>query len=162
MRTYKKTYIRKKTGEVVTKTYKVRKAEDKDILITGNGTETKTRGGKTKIDKYLEQFGDDPTALAARKNIIRKLKRDQKMNKEITIKTVESALAKDSRDKFLINAGYTAEEAARELGVTLEEFYDEKNWDHDAKGRIGSKFTSPTGAVFQFQFKYTGSIWKRL
>ena len=162
MRTYKKTYVRKKTGEVVTKTYKTRKRATKDILVTSNGTETKTRGGKTKIEKYLEQFEDDPIALAARKNIIRHLKRDQQMGEEITTRTIESALAKDSRDKFLINAGYTAEEAAEELGVTLEEFYDEANWSHDARGRIGSKFTAPSGAVFQFQFKYTGSIWKKL
>lgn len=161
MRTYKKTYVRKKTGEVVTKTYKIRKVEAKDVLITGNGTETKTRGGKTKIEKYLEQFEDDPIEFARRKNAIRRLKRDQQMNKEITIKTVEYAITKDSRMKFLINAGYSIEEAAEELGVTTEEFIDENNWSRDARGRF-SEFTAPSGAVFQFQFRYTGGIWKKL
>lgn len=161
MRTYKKTYVRKKTGEIVTKTYTTRRVSKMDILVDSEGIDVMSRGKKTRIQRYIESF-ENPEDRARVKNVIRQLKRDQKFGDEITTRTVESRIARDSRDKMLINAGYTVEEAVRELGTTEEEFYDERNWSRNAKGRIGSRFTNAAGVTFEFNFRYTGSVWKRI
>lgn len=162
MRKYKRTYVRKKTGEVVTKIYTSRRTSDKDILVGKKGDKHEKR-----IENYLNQF-DTTLEREKRRTLIYKLSGRRKKDEVITIRTIESAIVDTDLneygyvEKFLINAGYSLEDAAEELGITVEELTDEKNWDRDAKGRIGSKFTSPRGGVYQLVFRYRGSIWKKL
>ena len=66
--------------------------------------------------------------------------------------TVNGFFAKQEEDKInrlLVNAGYTAEELAEEIGVSVEDILDEKNWNKDT-----------FMGVWQLQFNYTGEILK--
>ena len=55
---------------------------------------------------------------------------------------------------MLINAGYSPEEAAAELGVSESDIMNTKNWSGDV-------FTF-AGLSYQFKFGYTGSMFTKI
>ena len=59
-------------------------------------------------------------------------------------------IADSKIEKAIINTGYTADELASELGISIEDLLDESNWDD-------STFTFG-GRTWTFEFKYDGSV----
>lgn len=53
-------------------------------------------------------------------------------------------------EKAIINTGYTPEELADEMGISLDDLLDEANWN-DSVFTFGGK-------TWNFEFRYDGSI----
>lgn len=155
IRTIRRKYFSKKLGKEVIKTYKY----DYSKYVRNSGYKKRGKGlllvgkkGRIYEDrlKALKASYEDITDIATiDKEIAYAIKHEEK----ITDKYLRSRLAKDKYMKMFINAGYTLEQAASELGVVEEELFNESNWE-------GGTFTSPRNdKKFTFQFTYYGSVW---
>lgn len=146
-----------KSGVVKTKTY----------TYTGTG---KSRRGLTLVGKNgkvnkknLEKFKDEIKAntslttaekqgLIADVNIISKQR--AKEGRRLTTTGFFGELENSRITRMLANAGYSAEEAAQELGVSETDILNTKNWKNDT-------FTIG-GISYLVKFTYTGSLFTKI
>ena len=151
LKTVVRKYYSKKLNKTITKTYTykaskyakgVRSTKRSEILITKSG-----KVHKEKLDEFLS--GLSFTLQNEAKKYIAKYKGER-----ITTRRLQSLLSGDQREKMLINAGFTLEEGLKELGVTEEQYFNDKNWD-------GSIFTNPNNKRrFEYRFNYNeDSVW---
>lgn len=61
---------------------------------------------------------------------------------------------KSKREKYIINAGWSVEELADEIGVKEEDLLNEDNWKED--------YFSVDEARWLFEFRYNGPVMRRL
>ena len=83
-----------------------------------------------------------------------------KESDSITAKSLLSRIVFEKRESMFVNAGWSVEEAAVEIGTTPEALLNEDNW------KLGHGiFVDPiTGEMHKFVFRenYTGSIWEEV
>lgn len=105
----------------------------------------------------VEQLLEDAPNRTTRNDIKARIANWQKYHQgqRMTVKTLESLMADSKIAKFFINAGYSVDQAARELGVTEEYLLDKKNWD-------GSRITV-NGRTWEVQWtNYKKGVFKRV
>ena len=141
-----RTYYNKKLGEFVTKTYEYEysKAKISPLLVDKNGKvyENRVKEFTKDMDVYdkaeVEQY----------------IKFYSQHKKRVRMRTIQSKMADSAIEKMIINTGRSAGELASEIGVDEADLLDEMNWD-------GSNFVF-NGAVYSFEFKYTGALFTRV
>ena len=83
---------------------------------------------------------------------------DRKRRKtKLTTTGFEGIIADDSRTRMFANAGWSIDDAADELGISVADLLDEDNWTKDEftfEDSAGKKITK------KFKFNYRGNIWE--
>lgn len=127
--------------------YVTKRGGKSPTLISKSG-----KGYNTRIQALLSVTTDRTT----RNEILAELENWKKYKKgrRMTLKTLTAILEDNRYAKMFVNVGMTPEQAARELGVSLEELLDARNWKKNTFSLGGKKLA-------KFLFKYTGSIWER-
>lgn len=108
---------------------------------------------KNRVEQILESAPDRTT----KNDIKAAIANWEKFHKgqRLTAKSLQSILSDSKIAKFFINAGYSVEQAAREIGVTPDYLLDQKNWK-------GSQITTPSGRTFQIEWtNYKKGVFKR-
>lgn len=139
-----KTYIYKGTGK-----------SRRGLTLVGKGGKI----NKKNIEKFKDQIKADKSLTTAEKqgfiadlNIITK----QRVNegKKLTTTGFYGELESSKITRLLANAGYSAEEAAMELGVSESDILNTSNWSGDV--------FSSGGAAYLVKFTYTGSLFTKI
>lgn len=146
-----------KSGITKTKTYTYKgagKSRRGKTLVSKSGKINKKNLDqfRNEIDASTEYNDAEKRALKADLNII--IKQRVKSGKKLTTTGFLGELSNDAITRMLVNAGYSPEEAARDLGVDVSELLDTKNWNNDI-------FMFGTLA-YQFQYSYTGSLFTQI
>lgn len=108
---------------------------------------------KKEIMSSKEYTDAEKRGLIADLNI--KIKQRMKDGKKLTTTGFFGELASDQIERMLVNAGYSLEEAAEELGVSEADLLDKRNWSGS-----GDTFKH-AGDTWLFSFKYTGAVFKK-
>ena len=137
-------YFSKRKNEWVTKTYKYNAPSPLIINKKGKVYEDKLKRLKDSLS-YMDQYELD-------RRIAHRLAMFENYgeNPRISEKTLRSMIADSKIEKAIINTGYTPEELAIELGISVDDLLDESNWSE-------SEFTFG-GKTWDFEFRYDGSI----
>jgi len=111
-----------------------------------------TSNSKKNVDALIQKIKDNQDYSDAEKvTLINELKYTveyyHQQNKKLTTSGFFAKFAEDKINRFLANAGYSAEELAAEAGVEVEDVLNEANWS-------GDYFMG----VWKINFNYTGSI----
>lgn len=163
-KTVKRSWI-KKDGTRVTKVYtysdyKPNKSRRSKTLVYKSG-----KVNKTVYNEFADTISNSNISQASKLRLLLELEQEVKAahddKRKLTISgfkgkreyTSGSRLDKDEskRRMFFINAGYSIEEAAEELGVDEAMLLDPNNWDGDVVNINGKKYT--------VSFTYTGSVF---
>lgn len=145
-----------KSGITRTKTYTygVGKSRRGKVLVSKSGTLNKKniQAFKDEINSSKRYTAAEKRALIADLNII--IKQRQKSNRKLTTTGFVGEIEDKAISRMFANAGYSAEEAAKELGVSEADILDKRNWS-------GETFTLGPVA-YQFKFNYTGSVFEKI
>lgn len=142
-------YYSKSLGKIVTKVYKYDtarygKRRKKSLLLVGKSGKVYNKRLESLLSKY-EDFSD--------KEMIKTYVDYYSTQKQrITIKSIETKMLTNRYEKMFVNAGYTIEEAAEEIGVAAEDLLNEEYWEKDV-------FTTPNGKEYKFEFRYDDSVF---
>lgn len=132
----------KRSRQLVSKSGKINAANKKNINDLINQIESR--------DDYTPA---EKTTLVNR--LKAEIKQRQKENRGLTINGFFGMQESEKINRLLRNAGYSPEEMADELGIDIDTVLDETNWKDDT-------FIDPvTGAIYDVNFNYTGSILVR-
>lgn len=150
----------------VTRTWTTKSGITKTKTYTYKGT-GKSRRGKTLVsksgkvnNKNIDAFKkeiiantsyseSERRALLADLNII--IKQRSKSGKKLTTTGFLGELSSDTITRMLVNAGYSPEEAAADIGVDVADLLDQSNWNNDVF-TLGS-------LVYRFEYSYTGNLF---
>lgn len=132
---------RKKSGEVVTKTYDYEvKGVKSKLLVNAAGKVYKNR-----LKEFLKEYsGADAYDVEAYIDFYSEHK------KRLSEQTLRSRLAENKYEKMFINVGRSSSELAKELGTTVEALTDENNWEGSTLRINGSEYL--------FEFRYSGDV----
>lgn len=122
-------YTSKKTGKtkVYTYTYGAQKYKAKqNILVTKKG-----KANKKAIEKVYNSIKDSADREDFKRFVTWYTNPKNKIDKALTERSIRSRLAKDKREKMIINAGYELEDVLNELGMSEEEYFSDSSWNGD-------------------------------
>lgn len=164
MKKVPRTWYNKKTGEIVTRIYTYPTKGSKAIVSESRKgailTNKKGQINKRNIEVLKEAINNNKNFNEADKRaaitrLESLLKQRQLDKRELTISGFLSTQEKDKINRFFINAGYTAEEIADDLGISEDDLTDNTNWN-------GNIF-SYNGLVVEFTWNdYNGDFYKVL
>lgn len=143
-------YFSKKKQMWVEKTYTYTKDYDKrKVIVSKTGKVTKK--GETIIKDMLSDM-----TLSEKNEAMSYIKQAQKNKDRLTDTGLKSKLAKNRREKMVINMGSSLDEALEILDADELMYFDETNWNGDV-------FTNPmTGKSFKFVANYEGAQWQQM
>lgn len=155
-----------KNGQVVEKTYQY----DSSIYKKQSDKKSKnlvyTKSGKLKKTKVLEIYNTllekgRVTKFTGIADITRKIENmritsKSKVLNNISAETVIASYMKDSLLKMLANTGYSVEQLANDLGVSVAELLDRDNWS-SVNGQ--QYFKKTNGDEYRFEYKYEGEVF---
>ena len=155
-----------KNGQVVEKTYQY----ESSIYKKQNDKKSKnlvyTKNGKLKKTKVLEIYNTllekgKVTKFTGIADITRKIENMRATSKSkvlgnISTETVIASYMKDSLLKMLANTGYSVEQLANKLGVSVAELLDRDNWT-SVNGQ--QYFKKPDGDEYRFEYKYDDEVF---
>ena len=155
-----------KNGQVVEKTYQY----ESSIYKKQNDKKSKnlvyTKNGKLKKTKVLEIYNTllekgKVTKFTGIADITRKIENMRATSKSkvlgnISTETVIASYMKDSLLKMLANTGYSVEQLANKLGVSVAELLDRDNWT-SVNGQ--QYFKKPNGDEYRFEYKYDDEVF---
>lgn len=152
-RVVKRRWFSKKQNTWTEKTYVYEhgKSTKGKILVNKQG-----KINEKNVEKYKETINNNANiSEEAKRELLEML--DQTIDhrkdhiKELTTSGFRSLHINDPITRMFSNAGYSVEEVAEEYGLNVDDLLDEKNWN-------GSIFMG----MYQFNFTYTGDIFKRV
>ena len=79
-----------------------------------------------------------------------------KVLNNISAETVIASYMKDSLLKMLANTGYSVEQLATKLGVSVEDLLNKENWS-SVNGQ--QYFKKPNGPEYRFEYKYDDEVF---
>ena len=135
-------YFSKRKNEWVTKIYEYDTRAKSPLIINKKGKVYEDKLKRLR-DSLTDPNEQDELDLIIENQLYKK-------NPRISEKTLRSMLSNSKIEKAIINTGYTADELASELGISVADLLDESNWD-------GSTFTFG-GKKWDFEFRYDGSV----
>lgn len=146
-RTVVRKYFSKRKNEWVTKTYEynVKKAKKSPLIVgkKGNIYEDRLKELRNSLGT-MDQYELD-RRIAHQRSLA-----ERGIDARISERTLRSMLSDSMIEKAIINTGYTPEELADEMGISLDDLLDEANWN-DSVFTFGGK-------TWNFEFRYDGSI----
>ena len=113
-----------------------------------------TSNSKKNVNNLLEQINNNPELTEAEKitlsnDLMAYVDQAHMAGKKLTVNGFWSRYETDKISRMLVNAGYTPEELAKEIGVNEEDVLNPENWNKDIF--MGS---------WQLSFQYTGELLK--
>lgn len=155
-----------KNGQVVEKTYQYDSSIYKKISDKKSSNLVYTKSGKLKKTKVREIYNTllekgRVTKFTGLADITRKIENmritsKSKVLNNISAETVIASYMKDSLLKMLANTGYSVEQLANKLGVSVAELLDKENWS-SANGQ--QYFKTPDGDEYRFEYKYDDEVF---
>lgn len=152
MRRVTRTYWSKKKNQFVTKVYEYKSASRRSKVLVGKTGKVNQKN----IDKFKEQIRlsdrreDEKRTLIADLDALVYQRHGSK--KKLTISGFFGKMRRDAPSRFLVNAGYSPEEFAEEIGVDIDDVLDTNNWK-DGILTIGNRH-------FRFNWTYTGEFYE--
>lgn len=155
-----------KNGQVVEKTYQYDSSVYKKQSDKKSKNLVYTKSGKLKKTKVREIYNTllekgKVTKFTGIADITRKIENmritsKSKVLNNISAETVIASYMKDSLLKMLANTGYSVEQLATKLGVSVAELLDKENWT-SANGQ--QYFKTPDGDEYRFEYKYDDEVF---
>ena len=155
-----------KNGQVVEKTYQYESSIYKKQSDRKSSNLVYTKSGKLKKTKVMEIFNallekGRVTKFTGIADITRKIENmkatsTSKVLNNISAETVIASYMKDSLLKMLANTGYSVEQLATKLGVSVAELLDRDNWT-SVNGQ--QYFKKPDGDEYRFEYKYDDEVF---
>lgn len=155
-----------KSGQVIEKTYEYESSIYKRKSDKKASNLVYTKSGKLKKTKVLEIYNTllekgRVTKFTGIADITRKIKNmritsKSKVLDNISTETVIASYMRDSLLKMLANTGYSVEQLANKLGVSVVELLDRENWS-SVNGT--QYFKKPGGDEYRFEYKYEGEVF---
>lgn len=155
-----------KNGQVVEKTYQYDSSVYKKQSDKKSKNLVYTKSGKLKKTKVREIYNTllekgKVTKFTGIADITRKIENmritsKSKVLNNISAETVIASYMKDSLLKMLANTGYSVEQLATKLGVSVAELLDKENWS-SANGQ--QYFKTPDGDEYRFEYKYDDEVF---
>lgn len=155
-----------KNGQIVEKTYQYESSIYKKQSDKKSKNLVYTKGGKLKKTKIMEIFNTllekgKVTKFTGLADITRKIENmkatsNSKVLNNISAETVIASYMQDSLLKMLANTGYSVEQLATKLGVSVAELLDKENWT-SANGK--QYFKKPNGPEYRFEYKYDDEVF---
>lgn len=146
-RTVVRKYFSKRKNEWVTKTYEynVKKAKKSPLIVGKKGNIYEDR-----LKELRDSLGTMDQYELDRRIAHQRSLAERGIDARISERTLRSMLSDSMIEKAIINTGYTPEELADEMGISLDDLLDEANWN-DSVFTFGGK-------TWNFEFRYDGSI----
>ena len=164
-KTVKRRWVNK-NGQVVEKTYQYNSSIYKKQSDRKSSNLVYTKSGKLKKTKVQEIYNTllekgKVTKFTGLADITRKIENmritsKSKFLNNISAETVIASYMKDSLLKMLANTGYSVEQLATKLGVSVAELLDKDNWS-SANGK--QYFKKPNGVEYRFDYNYDGEVF---
>lgn len=152
MRRVKRTYWSKKEGRLVTKIYEYKSKSRRGKVLVGKTG----RLNQKNIDAFKEQIRLSDRGEAEKRTLIADLDalvhQRHRSKTKLTTSGFLGKMRRDAPSRFLINAGYSPDEFAEEIGVDVEDILDPNNWENGILS-IGSRH-------FKFSWTYTGEFYE--
>lgn len=155
-----------KNGQVVEKTYQYDSSVYKKQSDKKSKNLVYTKSGKLKKTKVREIYNTllekgKVTKFTGIADITRKIENmritsKSKVLNNISAETVIASYMKDSLLKMLANTGYSVEQLATKLSVSVAELLDKENWS-SANGQ--QYFKTPDGDEYRFEYKYDDEVF---
>ena len=155
-----------KNGQIVEKTYQYESSVYKKQSDKKSKNLVYTKSGKLKKTKVQEIYNTllekgKVTKFTGLADITRKIENmritsKSKVLNNISAETVIASYMKDSRLTMLANTGYSAEQLATKLDVSVAELLDEDNWT-SVNGK--QYFQKPGGDEYRFEYKYDDEVF---
>lgn len=165
IKTVKRRWVNK-NGQFVEKTYQYDSSVYKKQSDKKSKNLVYTKSGKLKKTKVLEIYNTllekgKVTKFTGLADITRKIENmritsKSKVLNNISAETVIASYMKDSLLKMLANTGYSVEQLATKLGVSVAELLDKENWS-SANGQ--QYFKTPDGDEYRFEYKYDDEVF---
>ena len=155
-----------KNGQVVEKTYQYESSIYKKQSDKKAKNLVYTKSGKLKKTKVLEIYNTllekgKVTKFTGISDVTLKIENMRITSKSkvlgnISAETVIASYMKDSLLKMLANTGYSVEQLANKLGVSVAELLDRDNWT-SVNGQ--QYFKKPDGDEYRFEYKYDDEVF---
>lgn len=155
-----------KNGQVVEKTYQYESSIYKKQSDRKSSNLVYTKSGKLKKTKVMEIFNallekGRVTKFTGIADITRKIENMRATSKSkvlgnISAETVIASYMQDSLLRMLANTGYSVEQLANKLGVSVAELLDRDNWT-SVNGQ--QYFKKPDGDEYRFEYKYDDEVF---
>lgn len=165
IKTVKRRWVNK-NGQIVEKTYQYESSIYKKQSDRKSSNLVYTKSGKLKKTKVLEIFNTllekgRVTKFTGLADITRKIENMKMTSKSkvlgnISAETVIASYMQDSLLRMLANTGYSVEQLANKLGVSVTELLDRDNWT-SANGQ--QYFKKPNGPEYRFEYKYDDEVF---
>lgn len=163
MRKVTRTYFSKRLGKIVTKTYTYGEGKSRRGLTLVGKDGKITPNSKKNVLKFKESIDNNPFLTRAEKITLKnkldaliKVRHDS--GKKLTTTGFYGWMEEDKVNRLLVNAGYTAEELADEVGVDVEDILNPDNWKTPDKGNT---YFQLGDTIYDIKFNYTSSILVR-
>lgn len=154
-KTVKRTWFNKKTGQLVTKTYTYEHKSKRGLTLV----DKRGRIMQKNINKFKDTINDNPNYTEGEKitlisdlNAVVNRKHLDKV--KLTTNGFMGIQQEEAIPRFFVNAGYSPEEFANEIGEAIEDVLDENNWVDEQ--------LIINGRVFKFNWTYTGNFFEEL
>ena len=164
-KTVKRRWVNK-NGQIVEKTYQYESSIYKKQSDKKAKNLVYTKSGKLKKTKVMEIFNallekGKVTKFTGIADITRKIENmritsKSKVLNNISAETVIASYMKDSLLKMLANTGYSVEQLANKLGVSVAELLNKDNWT-SVNGQ--QYFKKPDGDEYRFEYKYDDEVF---
>lgn len=148
-----RTWFNKKTGKSVTRTYTYAHKSKKGLTLV----DKRGRILKKNVERFEDTILNSPNYTDAEKRmLIADLKATIKQRKHDTRKlTTSGFMGKQEQNaitRFLANAGYSVDEFADEIGVSVDDVLEKTNWS-DGIFKVDNR-------SFRFNWTYTGQFYE--
>lgn len=155
-----------KNGQVVEKTYQYESSIYKKQSDRKSSNLVYTKSGKLKKTKVREIYNTllekgRVTKFTGLADITRKIENMRATSKSkvlgnISAETVIASYMQDSLLRMLANTGYSVEQLATKLGVSVAELLNRDNWT-SVNGQ--QYFKTPDGDEYRFEYKYDDEVF---
>lgn len=142
--------------------YVNKKGEVKYYYYDKNYSKTKkniliTKGGKiyeNRINNFIDK--QDFVTKNKMRAIVEYYKANTNRTENLNERRLKSIVARDRREKMIINAGQELNDILRQLETTEEEYFNEDNWKNNV-------FTNSNKKSFKFIFNYNNdALFRRI
>ena len=165
IKTVKRRWVNK-SGQIVEKTYQYESSIYKKQSDRKSSNLVYTKSGKLKKTKVMEIYNTllekgRVTKFTGIADITRKIENMKATSKSkvlgnISAETVIASYMQDSLLRMLANTGYSVEQLANKLGVSVAELLDRDNWT-SVNGQ--QYFKKPDGDEYRFEYKYDDEVF---
>lgn len=148
----RRTYVTK-SGNIKVYEYESYKRTASPIIVSKRKKRNSGVLNKKNYELALAELQNQGASLASINDFKREVKRRVENNERMRISWLERE-TDNAYERMFINAGYSAEEAAEEIGVTREVLLDSRNWNKDVFSYKDNSWI--------FRMDYNRSVFKKL